>query len=222
MRRVCGACLCARAYIAAGLACTTLAALPAPVAADECVNADSTPGSASPADLSAATVCLVNSERAAAAMKPVAPSAPLTRAAEDYAHTMVAGQFFAHRDPAGHVVADRVAATGQPVDSWAELGENLGWGSLLLATPRAVVNGWMLSPSHRDNILYASYGSLGVGIADGAPAAGVPAALTYVAVFGERRPAARVVKRRRCSRARTRRARACRARLRAQAHRARG
>jgi uncharacterized protein YkwD len=212
--------LSARAYIAAAFACTALAVLPGPVAAADCMNADSTPSSTSAADLSAATVCLVNVERAAAGMKPVAPSPPLTRAAEEYARAMVAGQFFAHSDPAGHVVADRVAAAGESLDTWLELGENLAWGSLALATPRATVNGWMLSQAHRDNILYAPYRSLGVGIADGAPAAGVPAALTYVAVFAEQRPAARAVKRRRCSHARTRaRARACRGRARAWADR---
>src|SRR4051812_33928240 len=180
MRRVCGAQPCARVYIAAALACTALAAQPAPVAAADCINADSAPGSASPADLSAATLCLVNAERAAAGIKPVAPSAQLTRAAEDYAHAMVAGSFFAHTDPAGHKVIDRVAAAGGSPDTWLQLGENLGWGSMLLATPRAIVDGWMLSPTHRDVILLARFGSLGVGIAEGAPAVGAPAALTYV------------------------------------------
>lgn len=207
-----------RAFIAAGIGLALMATAPSAVAAEDCANADARPGSATAADMSAATLCLVNNERAVAGMRPLAASAPLARTAESYAGDMVATQHFAHTDTAGRTVAGRVSATGTSLDSWIELGENLGWGSLDQATPRAIVAGWMKSPTHRANVLHAPFDSLGVGVADGAPQPGVSAALTYTAVFGDQQqprqqPRLSSAARRRCAKAGTRaRQRACRAR----------
>ena len=206
------------------------AATPAGASATEanCANADATPHSASATDLAAATLCLVNAERESAGRTPLAAHETLTRTAQAYASEMVATQHFAHVGTHGDTVGDRVLSAGGSLDPWLELGENLGWGTLSQATPRALVAGWMNSPSHRDNVLYATFNQVGVGIADGVPAAGEPEGLTYVAVFGQAdtptqastpKPAAKK-KPRRCSkkRPRTRRAarkaRACRARAR--------
>ena len=214
MRRGLGVRTHVRAFIAAGIGLALMASAPSAAAAEDCANADATPGSAAAAEFSAATLCLVNNERAAAGMKPLAASAPLARTAQGYAGDMVAQQHFAHTDTNGRSVAGRVEATGTSLDSWIELGENLGWGSLDQATPRAIVAGWMKSPTHRDNILYAPFDSLGVGVADGAPQPGVSSALTYAAVFGDRQqPRLSAAARRRCAKAGTRaRQRACRAR----------
>ena len=177
-----------------------------------CPHADDGVGAATAAELEAATLCLVNAERSAAGRSPLTVHSVLTRTAEAYATQMVETQHFAHVDPSGNRVADRVFAIGRSLDPWLELGENLGWGTSTAATPRSLVTGWMSSPSHRDNILYSRFDRLGVGVAPGTPAGQTADALTYVAVFGDvvtRKPA----RRKRCSRTRVRSARACRSRV---------
>jgi hypothetical protein len=109
-------------------------------------------------------------------------------------------------------------------ERWSVIGENLGWGTFGLATPRAMVEGWMESPTHRDNILFARYDEIGIGITEGAPVRGRSGALTYATVFGtvaperatqRRRPACRRARRARTRAARIRAKRRCAARARA-------
>jgi uncharacterized protein YkwD len=45
-----------------------------------------------------------------------------------------------------------------------EIGENIGWGTLWLATPRAMVSAWMASPGHRANILDGRYRDTAIGV----------------------------------------------------------
>src|SRR2546423_1519821 len=64
------------------------------------------------------------------------------------------------------------------------LGENIAWGSLQYSTPASIVKMWMHSPGHRANILRAGFRDIGIGIARGAPQAGVHGAATYTTDFG--------------------------------------
>src|SRR5438128_1825537 len=66
------------------------------------------------------------------------------------------------------------------------LRENIAWGSLDWATPRAIMRSWMNSPPHRANILNRSFRDIGIGVARGAPVSGVSNAATYVTDFGAR------------------------------------
>lgn len=207
------------------------AATPAGTSATEadCPNADATVHTAAAPDLAAATLCLVNAERAAAGRSPLATHETLSRTAQSYASEMVATSRFAHTDLRGGSVADRVLSAGGSLDPWLELGENLGWGTLTQGTPRALVAGWMNSPLHRDNVLYSTFNQVGLGIADGIPVAGGSEGMTYVAVFGRsetartqtapprpvtKKKAKRCSKKRPKTRRAARKARACRARAR--------
>ena len=51
-----------------------------------------------------------------------------------------------------------------------EVGENIAWGTLSLATPRAIVAAWMASPAHRANILDPRYRETGIGVSPHPPA----------------------------------------------------
>jgi uncharacterized protein YkwD len=189
MRSVVGPC---RRTAASLFAACVLAALAvaAPAQAADCPFADAQAGSATPQQLSDATVCLLNEQRAAAGLQPLRASAPLGATAQHYAEYMVSDEHFAHQDESGHNVVYRVLNTEPSLaDRWVVLGENLGWGTYDLATPRSMVQGWMNSPTHRDNILYPSYDEIGVGITPGAPVAGRDGALTYATVFGKVAPA---------------------------------
>jgi uncharacterized protein YkwD len=66
------------------------------------------------------------------------------------------------------------------------VGENLAWGSGALATPAAVITGWMTSPPHRANVLDRRFRHLGLGLAAGAPGAPGSGAATYAGLFAAR------------------------------------
>jgi uncharacterized protein YkwD len=64
------------------------------------------------------------------------------------------------------------------------MGENLGWGSGSLATPRAMVRSWMNSPGHRANILRPTFTEVGIAVVTRTPR-GIGGA-TYATEFGRR------------------------------------
>lgn len=161
----------------------------APAHADDCPFADAMPGTATHDQIASATLCLLNQQRAAFGLGPLASNPALADVASRYSAAMVATDHFAHLDVNGHDVVYRVTSAYPDLASrWSVIGENLGWGTDDMATPRAMVNGWMNSPTHRDNILYAPYDEIGVGIADGAPVQGQTNGLTYTTVFGQLAP----------------------------------
>jgi uncharacterized protein YkwD len=51
-----------------------------------------------------------------------------------------------------------------------EVGENIAWGTLQLATPRAIVAAWMASPGHRANILDPRFRDTAIGVSPHPPA----------------------------------------------------
>jgi uncharacterized protein YkwD len=158
-------------------------------ASDRCISADAMPGQAAAEDLRAATLCLMNAERAARGLGRLQSEPLLGRVAASYARQMVRGQFFDHTSPAGSTMLARIKATSylRNVTSWS-VGENLAWGSGNLATPRAMVRAWMQSAEHRANLLDRHFADVGIGVAAGAPVALEPGELggTYVTDFGRR------------------------------------
>ncbi len=154
----------------------------APVAAADCPGADLQPSSADPGAVRAAVVCLTNAERADAGLGALASEGRLENAAQGYAQRLVTEQFFDHVAPDGSSLTGRLLAyTG-----WLALGENLGWGEDLLATPRSIVATWMRSPGHRANVLSGLYTEIGIGVVPGAPQGTSRPAATYVAEYGTR------------------------------------
>jgi uncharacterized protein YkwD len=161
------------------VACATLA-LTASSALAACPNGTVAPGDPGAV---AATLCLLNQQRADEGLKALTESTTLDRAAGDFAADMVKRGFFDHVSPGGGTMLDRIKAAGWvPTGSWSA-GENIAWGSGSLATPAAIVNGWMHSSGHRANILSASFTQIGIGIASGAPQSGVRGGGTYATDF---------------------------------------
>jgi uncharacterized protein YkwD len=181
------------------------AAAPASAQAD-CAGADASPATAMAA-ADSAIVCLINAERTSRGLVAVKPSATLSVAALAHSRDMVARRFFDHISPSNTDPIQRVTATGwlRNTTDW-EIGENLGWGAGLSATPRALVAAWLQSPTHRENMLDPAHREIGVGIALGTPR-GLDGA-TYTTEFGMRK----VRVQRTCKRTsakRTRAAKAC-------------
>jgi hypothetical protein len=102
---------------------------------------------------------------------------------------MVQQAFFAHESPDGGTLVQRLTGVGylHGGDDWV-VGENIGWGQGPLSTPRAMVNAWMNSAGHRENILADDYREIGLGLAMGTPSDRSWGA-TYTTDFG--RPASK-------------------------------
>jgi uncharacterized protein YkwD len=120
----------------------------------------------------AATLCLVNRERTGHGESALAPNADLAQAAQAHSEDMAQNDYFDHVSPGGATPLARMRSAGYIYSSRIgyEVGENIGWGTLWLATPRAMVAAWMASPEHRANILDAGYRDTAIGVAPEAPA----------------------------------------------------
>jgi uncharacterized protein YkwD len=121
-----------------------------------------------------------NAERARAGRAPLAASPDLDRAAQAHAEDMLARGYFEHESPERKTVRER--ARGQGYD-WRAVGENIALGQL---TVDEVMDSWMKSPEHRENILDRDYRDLGVGLALGDTRKGFR--VLWVQTFGRRLP----------------------------------
>jgi uncharacterized protein YkwD len=153
-----------------------------------CANAGLTPTTHDLKLIKAATLCLVNRERAAHGERPLRANLRLGRAAQAHARSMAVYDYFEHVSPSGLTPLARMRAVGYISSSHVgyEVGENIAWATLSLATPRAIVAAWMRSPGHRANILDPRYRETGVGVSPHPPASlahGQPGAL-YTQDFG--------------------------------------
>jgi uncharacterized protein YkwD len=131
-----------------------------------CANADLTPTAGNLDLVDAATLCLVNRERAGQGEASLRPDAALACAAQNHSDDMAAGDYFEHIGPSGDTPVSRMRACGYNLNAnlGYEAGENIAWGTLWLATPRSIVAAWMASPGHRANILDAHYRDTGIGV----------------------------------------------------------
>jgi uncharacterized protein YkwD len=103
---------------------------------------------------------LVNEERRAAGLKPLAPDPEMTEVARAHSADMFARGYFAHVSPDGLNPFDRMTRARV---TFRAAGENLA----LAPTLHVAHTGLMNSPGHRANILQPSFGRLGIGIMDG-------------------------------------------------------
>jgi uncharacterized protein YkwD len=117
-------------------------------------------------DLEARIFHLTNEARRKNGLAPLLKDESLAAAARDHSDDMLRRKFFAHENPDGVSIKERIPAYSQSV---SRVGENI-WGgsgqdysdSRLMA--RLIVDGWMSSPGHRANILNPDYTHLGVGV----------------------------------------------------------
>ena len=172
--------------IALASALVLLLCAPAPAHAADCAHADALPGAASGEALRRATLCLLNRERTRRGLARLHPDRRLVLAARRHARDMVRRRYFAHDSLSGTPFTDRIHRTGYTTGRRWTLGENLGWGEDVNATPAAMVRAWMASPAHRTNVV-GPFREVGVGLALGSPRAGHPASATYATEFGSLR-----------------------------------
>lgn len=104
-------------------------------------------------------VNLVNQIRASNGLQPLAIDVRLAYSAQTHTEDMTDGDFLSHTGSNGSNPGQRITAAGYPWTGWSE---NVAAGQ---TTPQAVVDGWMNSQGHRDNILRATSQHIGVGYA---------------------------------------------------------
>ncbi|WP_204357843.1 CAP domain-containing protein, partial [Streptomyces sp. ICC1] len=109
----------------------------------------------------AQVIALVNSERAAAGCGPLKDDPQLRAAAQGHSDDMARRNFFSHSNPDGADPGKRTTAAGY---RWSTYGENIAKGQ---QTPAQVMDSWMKSQGHRENILNCSFKDIGVGIHQG-------------------------------------------------------
>ncbi len=157
-------------------------------AAGECANTTLTPHAGNTEAIREAVLCLINREREAHGESPLVVNAKLTRTAQGHSEDMASEDYFSHYAPNGSSPLDRMRATGYIYSSQLayEIGENIAWGTLWLASPQSIVSSWMASPEHRANILDAGYRETGIGVSPNAPASlsGGQAGGLYTQDFG--------------------------------------
>jgi uncharacterized protein YkwD len=136
-----------------------------------CANTRLTPTAKNVKLIRRATLCLINRERVAHGEHPLRPNKRLRRAAQSHTQSMASGNYFEHVGPRGQTPEIRLREVGYISSRVGfEVGENIAWGTLGLATPRAIVAAWMASPPHRANILDPRYRETGIGVSAHPPA----------------------------------------------------
>jgi uncharacterized protein YkwD len=101
----------------------------------------------------------VNARRAQHGLAPVANEGRLYTAAANYAVLMAEHRWFSHTGPDGSSFVDRIVAAGFPFT--VQVGEILAMGSHGWPAGE-VVQAWMDSPPHREQILFGGYTRAGL------------------------------------------------------------
>ena len=100
-------------------------------------------------------------ERSFGPAPPVKLSDTLATVAYGHANDMARHNYFEHEDLAGHSPADRVRAVGYPEKL---VGKNIAYGP---KSADEVVQGWLDSPGHCENIMDPRFAEMGIAYAAG-------------------------------------------------------
>jgi len=135
-----------------------------------------------------AIMCLVNKERDKAGLRELDRDKKLQKAAQRHTDQMDGTGCFDHECGGEAGLDSRLRGVGYLVNGltqWA-YGENIAWGMEKLGTPESIVNAWMHSSGHRQNILSNDFREIGVGFSVGTPGGGHQPGGIYTTDFGLR------------------------------------
>lgn len=104
---------------------------------------------------------LVNRERVKAGLSPLTLDSSLSAVAQMHSEDMAKNNYFSHTNLNGLSPFDRIKNYGI---SYKTAGENIAMG---YKDAQSVVEGWMNSQGHRENILKSSFGKMGLGCQKG-------------------------------------------------------
>jgi uncharacterized protein YkwD len=178
---------------AAILAAAAVTAAPTPAAADDLAPIGTCSGAdvptASVADQQGGMLCLINYARAQHGLAALSTSDVLMRSAALKAGDEIACNEFTHT-PCGKPVTDPFQRAGYVDDAFAwQVGENLANAQAPLGAPRNVMDGWLHSQAHHDNLLSPAWKEQGIAL-DLPPGSylGLTGSAIWVSHFGERHP----------------------------------
>ncbi|OGZ31888.1 MAG: hypothetical protein A2V69_00545 [Candidatus Portnoybacteria bacterium RBG_13_40_8] len=103
-----------------------------------------------------------NAERTKSGLQPLVVNVKLGASAKLKVEDMFNNQYFGHDSPLGITIGDLVASVGY---EFISIGENLALGNF--EDDIDLVEAWMESPGHRENILNPKYKEIGVAVAKG-------------------------------------------------------
>jgi uncharacterized protein YkwD len=106
--------------------------------------------------------CMVNYARRHAGEAEFSESDSLDRSAADKSHDILRCDSFSH-EACGRQYTYWMQRVGYLASGCWRAGENIAWGAGDYGTVRAIFEGWIHSPGHRENIL-GHYRQLGVGL----------------------------------------------------------
>ena len=116
----------------------------------------------SASDITTSTlISLTNQERNAAGLNTLNQNSKLVAAAKAKAQNMFEEQYWDHFGPNGETPWQFITGAGY---NYVYAGENLAKG---FRTSEGVVEAWMASPTHRDNILSKNYKDVGIAVVSG-------------------------------------------------------
>ncbi len=108
------------------------------------------------------TIAETNRHRATFGLAGLTGNAKLAAAAKKKADDMLTQQYFAHDSPQGVGAGDLIGDAGY---EFVTVGENLALGNY--KDDAELVQAWMDSPGHRENILNSRYTEIGVAVVQG-------------------------------------------------------
>jgi uncharacterized protein YkwD len=147
-----------RRRLASVTAAAGLTVLVSQCAPQQCAPAPA-PATAPAGTVAQQVVALVNQQRAAAGLAPVTLHPALTSAAQGHSNYQASRNTMTHIGANGSDAGDRIAAAGYAYRVW---GENVASGQ---PDASSVMQAWMDSEGHRDNILNPRFTDIGVGLA---------------------------------------------------------
>jgi uncharacterized protein YkwD len=109
---------------------------------------------------------LVNDVRKQHHLSPLAGSEALAAVARAHAEDMARAGYFDHVDPEGRSPLDRVQAAG--IEGFSLLAENIGASSRRGDRLQSIVDNWMTSPVHRENLLNPAFNTTGSAVVQAA------------------------------------------------------
>jgi hypothetical protein len=114
-------------------------------------------------DLSPENILIsVNAQRSLRNLVTLNTNFRLSRAGQSKAEDMQARHYFAHVDPDGNYIWEKITAEGYT--PYVQLGENL---AVEFYDTESLLSAWMGSPTHRANILQEGFRDQGMGLAFG-------------------------------------------------------
>ncbi len=104
----------------------------------------------------------VNQQRSLRNLVTLNTNLKLSGAAQSKTDDMQARHYFAHVDPDGHYIWDKIVASGYT--PYLQLGENL---AIEFFDTDSLISAWMNSPTHRANVLQEGFRDQGMGVTFG-------------------------------------------------------